>query len=335
MYRTGIIGYGYWGPKIVRNLYTHPDIEVVKIVDTNQERIKLAQTSYPYIKVSSDADDICKDSTIDLVTIATPVLTHYELGKKAIENGKHIFIEKPFTSTTKQAESLIKLAEKNQRLIMVDHTFLFTGAVRKIKKIINEGSLGKLYYYDSVRINLGLFQHDINVIWDLAPHDISIMDYILGDKKPISVSSVGAGHFGRRLEDVAYLTLKFEDNFIAHFSVNWLSPVKIRRTLLAGDKKMLVWNNLQTDEEIKIYDAGVEIKSKEGIYNMLVDYRVGDMYSPVLDRTEALTAEIHYLVQCIRTKEKPINDGEAGFRVVNILEKSDLSLKSQGKFISI
>ena len=254
--------------------------------------------------------------------------------KSALENGKHIFVEKPFTSSVKEAEELIELAEKKNLLIMVDHTFLFTGAVKKIKELIDDNVLGDLYYYDSVRVNLGLFQHDINVIWDLAPHDFSVMDYLIKDK-PIAISAIGVDHFGRDLENIAYVTLYFNNNMIAHFNFNWLSPVKIRKTLIGGEKKMLVWNDLEADEKIKIYNKGVNIKSKEGVYELLVDYRAGDMLSPRIAPTEALRVESEYFVDCVLKNITPINDGQAGLRIVKMLKASDTSLKHKGKLINL
>ena len=290
----GVIGYGYWGPNIVRNFLGNPEVNVAKVCDMKGERLKVVKEKHPHIETVTDVTNILNNADINVVAIVTPVFTHYDLAKKALLNGKHIFVEKPFTSNSAQAKELIEIAEKKNLLIMVDHTFLFTGAVRKIKELVKDGTLGDLYYYDSVRVNLGLFQHDINVIWDLAPHDISIMDYLVGDLKPISVNAVGAEHFDRGLEDVAYLTVKFEDNFIAHFHVNWLSPVKVRKTLVAGDKKMLVWDDLEADKKIKIYDKGVEIKKTEDIYNLLVKYRSGDMFVPTVENTEALKLEANY-----------------------------------------
>ena len=334
MIKTGIIGYGYWGPNIVRNFDANSDINILKVCDKSEDRLSILKDNYPTIKPVKDEDEIINDLEIDLVGIITPVFTHYELAKKALNSGKHVFIEKPFTSTSDQAKELIEIAEKKNLLIMVDHTFLFTGAVRKMKELIENGTLGDLYYYNSVRINLGLFQHDINVIWDLAPHDISIMNYIIPDKKPLSVNAVGAGHIRRELADVAYLTVKYEDDFIAHFNSNWLSPVKIRQTLVAGNKKMLVWDDLEQDNKIKIYDKGVEVKNKADIYNLLISYRSGDLYTPKIENLEALKLETEYLVECIKSNNlHPINDGIAGLNVVNILEASTESLYQEKKVI--
>lgn len=333
MLNAGIIGYGYWGPNIVRNFNQNPNIKVSKVCDISDDRLNIVSNLYPNITTTKVIDDICSDNAIDIVGVITPVFSHYELAKKALFNGKHVFIEKPLASTSAQCEELIEIAEKRNLIIMVDHTFLFLGAVRKIKELIEDNTIGDLYYYDSVRVNLGLFQHDINVIWDLAPHDISIMNYLIKDKRPISLNAVGVDHFGNGLEDVAYLTVRFEDDFIANFHVNWLSPVKIRRTLVAGNKKMLVWNDLANDEKIKVYDKGVEVDTKELAYNLLIQYRSGDMWAPKISNEEALKVEVEYLVDCITNGEKPINDGINGLKVVKILELSNQSIKNGGKEI--
>lgn len=335
MLRAAIIGYGYWGPNILRNFHNNPNIKISKACDISEKRLKIIKEKYPAIETTKKSEDIFSDKNIDLVAIITPVFTHYELTKKALLNQKHVFVEKPFTSTTDQAKELIEIAEKNNLTIMVDHTFLFTNSVRKIKEVIDQGTIGELFYYDSVRVNLGLFQHDINVIWDLAPHDLSIMNYLINDLKPLSVNAIGSEHFGRGLEDVAYLHVKFENNFIGNFHVNWLSPVKIRQTMVAGDKKMLLWDDLSNNEKIKIYDKGVDVKTREGVYNLLVDYRSGDMWSPKVPNNEALKLEIEYLVECIENGNRPINDGIEGLKVVKILEASGKSIKDGGKEISL
>jgi len=259
------------------------------------------------------------------------VWTHYELAKAALENGKHVFVEKPFTSNTAQAEELIELAAKKNLKIMVDHTFLFTGAVKKIRELVEEGALGKLYYYDSTRVNLGLFQHDINVIWDLAPHDLSIMDYLIKET-PEAIVATGQTHLNG-FEDVAFMTLYFPDKVIAHINVNWLSPVKVRTTLIGGEKKMLVWNDLEADEKIKIYDRGVQITNRQGLYDLLVNYRSGDMWAPQLEQVEALRQELAYFVDCISNDQTPTNDGRAGLRVVKMLEAANESLRHRGALV--
>ena len=335
MIRAGVIGYGYWGPNIVRNFNGHSEIEVVKICDKSADRQKVAKGAFPNSEIVSDADEILKDSSIDAVAIVTPVFAHFPLAKKALENGKHVFIEKPFTTTSSEAKELIDLAAKKDLIIMVDHTFLFTGAVRKMKELVDNGTVGDLYYYDSMRVNLGLFQHDVNVLWDLAPHDISIMQYLVPGLKPKSLNATGSSHFGRGIEDVAYLTVQYDNNFIAHFNANWMSPVKIRQTLLAGSNKMLVWDDVEPDYKIKVYDKGIDISDKSEIYNLLIQYRSGDMSSPKVEQLEALKLETAHFVDAINKKVKPINGGEEGLAVVEILEASDLSIKNGGKEVRL
>jgi predicted dehydrogenase len=283
--------------------------------------------------VSADASEVITSSEIDVVAIVTPVWTHFELAKAALENGKHVFVEKPFTSNVAQAERLIELAEQKSLKIMVDHTFLFTGAVKKIKQLLQQGGLGKLYYYDSTRVNLGLFQHDVNVVWDLAPHDLSIMDYLI-ERNPEALVATGQKHLNG-FEDVAYITLYFPDSIIAHVNVNWLSPVKVRTTLIGGEKKMLVWNDLEADEKVKVYDRGVNIASQEGLYELLVNYRSGDMWAPQLEQVEALRDELMYFVECISGSRQPLNDGAAGLRVVKILEAASKSLRKRGALVCL
>ena len=332
MIRVGVIGYGYWGPNLVRNFSTAEGSQVDMICDMNQQALKKARKTYPNIKVTTDCNELIKDSNIDVVAIATPVFTHYALAKKVLEEGKNVFVEKPFTYTSAEGEELVELAEKKNLKIMVDHTFLYTGAVRKIKQLVDDRVLGDIFYYDSVRVNLGLFQHDINVVWDLAPHDLSIMEYVIGEK-PQAVIATGAEHFNRGLEDVAYLTIYFRDNIIAHINVNWLSPVKVRTTLIGGQKKMLVWNDLEPDEKIKIYDKGVQVKTKEGKYNLLVSYRSGDMWAPRVEQTEALKLMVEKFVDCIGNGGKAVNEGVAGLRVVKLLEAATRSLKNKGEMV--
>ncbi len=334
MINIGVVGYGYWGPNIVRNFSSINDARVISVCDNNPEVLKNIQANYPTIQTITDSNKLISSPDIDAVAIVTPVFTHFELAKLALQNGKHIFVEKPFTSTVAQAEELIELADKNNLKIMVDHTFLFTGAVNKIKELVDNDTLGDLYYFDSTRVNLGLFQHDVNVIWDLAPHDLSIMDYII-DEKPDSITASGKAHFNNGLEDIAYITVNFSSNMIAHFNVNWLSPVKIRSTLIGGEKKMLVWNDLDADEKIKVYDKGVDVDNKKGIYELLVSYRSGDMFAPKVEQTEALKLEAEHFVDCILNDKIPVNDGLSGLRVVKILEASNESLKNHGKMIQI
>lgn len=333
MISIGVIGFGYWGPNIVRNFSAVKGARVAAVCDKNTEQLKKIVAQNSEIKVFSDTEELLKSGEIDAVAIVTPVSTHYDIARRALENGKHVFVEKPFTQNSIQAQELIEIAESKNLKIMVDHTFLFTGAVRKIKELINEGELGKIYYYDSVRVNLGLFQHDVNVVWDLAPHDFSIMSYLI-NQPPLALMASGRPHVNS-LEDIAYITVYFGSNVIAHFSVNWLSPVKVRTTLIGGEKKMLVWNDLSADEKIKIYDKGVEIKNTQGIYDLLVSYRSGDMYAPKVEQAEALKLECEHFVKCIEENNEPLSDGLSGLKVVKMLEACDRSLRNDGKLVQI
>ena len=333
MIRIGVIGYGYWGPNIVRNFHGQERAKVVAVCDKSPKSQQRVQQAYPHIQVMSDSKDLLTATDIDAVAVVTPVWTHYELAKTALENGKHVFVEKPFTCTTAQAEELIELADRKNLKIMVDHTFLFTGAVNRIRKLIDEGTLGDLYYYDSTRVNLGLFQHDVNVIWDLAPHDLSIMDHLIKEK-PQAVVATGENHLNG-VADIAFLTIYYPKNIIAHINVNWLSPVKVRTTLIGGEKKMLVWNDLEVDEKIKIYDKGVQITSGEAVYQTLVSYRTGDMWAPRVEQVEALKLEAAYFIDCILNDKKPFNDGVAGLNIVQMLEAADQSLQQKGKIVQL
>jgi predicted dehydrogenase len=334
MIRIGVIGYGYWGPNIVRNFHAHENSEVVMVCDKSPKCLERLKKAHPAIPFTMDANEILKSPNIDMVAVVTPVWTHFELAKAALENGKHIFVEKPFTCSVVQAEELIELADRKNLKIMVDHTFLFTGAVKKIRQLVDEGALGDLYYYDSLRVNLGLFQHDVNVIWDLAPHDLSIMDHVIREK-PEAVVATGERHLNG-VEDVAFITVYFPKHIIAHINVNWLSPVKVRTTLLGGEKKMLVWNDLEVDEKIKVYDKGVSMSTNpSNLHQLLVSYRSGDMWSPQVEPVEALRAETAYFLQCINENKTPFNDGVAGLRVVRILEAADKSVKSRGQVVAL
>ena len=333
MINVGVIGFGYWGPNIVRNFNGTEGARVRAICDKHETQRNRAQKAYPRVPVTEDCREVVTSPEIDAVAVITPVSTHYELARRALENGKHVFVEKPFTTTVAEAEELIDLAEQKNLMIMVDHTFIFTGAVQKIKQIIEERILGDLYYYDSVRVNLGLFQPDINVIWDLAPHDFAIMDFLI-EEAPAFITACGKAHVNS-LEDTAYVTVHFNNNMIAHFNVNWLSPVKVRTTLIGGEKKMLVWNDLEADEKIKVYDKGVEVNSIESSYNLRINYRAGDMYAPRVEQTEALRIEAEQFVRCLENGGRPPNDGHAGLRVVKLLEACNRSLKQNGREIAV
>ena len=345
MLSVGVIGYGYWGPNVVRNLYSLDGCRIAGVCDRQPAALARARRSYPDLAVTQDPTELLTSPKIDAIAIVTPAQTHFELAKAALENGKHIFVEKPFTATSAQADELIDLAAQKNLTIMVDHTFLFTGAVRKIRELIDERVLGELYYYDSTRVNLGVFQHDVSVIWDLAPHDLSIMDFIIREK-PQGVVATGEADFNGRA-DVAFITVYFPGKTIAHINVNWLSPVKVRTTLIGGEKRMLVWNDLEADEKIRVYDKGLQVDAgsgqsdgngtsgAKGLYELLVSYRSGDMWAPRLDRAEALTVELAYFMDCVTKSQTPVNDGVAGARIVRMLEAADRSLRERGREISL
>jgi predicted dehydrogenase len=333
MIRIGVIGYGYWGPNVVRNLQGLKAAQTVMVCDKSPAALARVRKAYPSIPTVSDPLELLHSPDIDAVAVVTPVWTHYELAKMALENGKHVFIEKPFTSNSAQAEELIELAARKNLTIMVDHTFLFTGAVRKIRELTESGTLGDLYYYDSLRVNLGLFQHDVSVIWDLAPHDLSIMDHIIKGE-PEAIVATGEKHLNG-VEDVAFMTIYFPRNVIAHINVNWLSPVKIRTTLIGGQKKMVVWNDLVADEKVRVYDKGVQMTSGEGIRDILVSYRTGDMWAPQLEQLEALHLELEYFIDCIMNNKVPFNDGHAGLRVVRMLEAAERSIQKRGELVRL
>src|SRR5881296_4275571 len=331
MIRTGVIGYGYWGPNIVRNLRSLEGCQLAAVCDQSPAALQRVRQAYPDLPVTRKPYDLLTSPEIDAVAVVTPVSTHFDLAKAALENGKHIFVEKPFTSTAEQAEELIELAERKRLRIMVDHTFLFTGAVRKIRELIDEGVLGDLCYYDSTRVNLGLFQHDVSVIWDLAPHDLAIMDFLIR-AKPDAVIATGETHLNG-LVDIAFITIYFPRSTIAHLNVNWLSPVKVRTTLIGGEKKMLVWNDLEADEKIKVYDKGIECSNGSSGYDLRVSYRTGDLWVPRIEQVEALTREAQYFVHCVLSGETPFNDGRAGLRVVRMLEAIDRSIAHKGEMV--
>ena len=332
MIRVGVIGYGYWGPVVARNFQGADGCQLAAISDGSPAAADRARKAYPGVLVTSDPCELIRSPQIDAIAVITPVWTHFQFAKAALEQGKHVFVEKPFTASTEEASQLIDLAAARNLQIMVDHTFLFTGAVRKIRQLIDEGILGKLFYYDSSRVNLGLFQHDVNVIWDLAPHDLAIMNHLL-DAEPESVSATGQCHLNG-LEDMAYLTIYFP-GMLAHINVNWLSPVKVRTTLIGGEKKMVMWNDLEADEKVRVYDKGVNITSGQGVYDLLVSYRSGDMWAPKVDQTEALKTEVKYFVECLEKNQAPHNDGIAGLRVVRLLEAAAESLKQRGRPVDL
>lgn len=336
MIGIAVIGCGYWGPNLIRNFSTTPGARLSAVCDLNAERLRKVQEQNPGLHTTSDYAALLVSTDVDAVAIATPVSSHFPLAKQALEAGKHVLVEKPMTATVAQAEELVALAAKKGLVLMVDHTFAYTSAVRKIKELVVGGDLGELLYYDSVRINLGLFQHDVNVLWDLAVHDLAIMDFALG-QEPVAVSATGLAHLPGQHEDVAYLTCFFESNLIAHFHLNWLSPLKIRRTIIGGDRKSVVYDDLEPSEKLKIYDRGATLNEKtpESVHRTLVDYRMGDMWAPHLGQGEALRAESTHFIECIMQKKTPITDGQAGLRVVRILEAANQSLAQRGAPVNI
>ncbi len=333
MIRIGVIGYGYWGPNVARNFHAAPGCRVAAVCDIDPKALERAQRALPGVRLTANPEEVTSAVDIDAVAVITPVWTHYALASAALDHGKHVFVEKPFTANSGQARRLIDKAAARRLQIMVDHTFLFTGAVKRIRQLIDEGALGRLYYYDATRVNLGLFQHDVNVIWDLAPHDLSIMSHLI-HARPEAVTASGQIHLNG-CEDLAFMTVFFSDKIIAHVNVNWLSPVKVRTTLIGGEKKMVVWNDLEADEKVKVYDKGVAITSGQGIHELLVSYRSGDMWAPKVDQAEALAVEARYFAECIEKGERPFNDGEAGLEVVRLLEAADQSLKERGKPVAL
>lgn len=335
MVRVGVIGFGYWGPNLVRNFETCPDTEIVCVSDQREERLEMASRQYRGIQVTTDASVLIANPDIDAVAIATPVSTHYPLALEAIQAGKHVFIEKPMTETAEQAQHLLDEAEKRGLTVMVDHTFIYTDSVIKIREMIDNGDLGDIFYYDSMRVNLGLFQRDVSVVWDLAVHDFSILQYLL-DERPNKVAATGISHVPDNPENTAFITLFYPSGCIAHVNVNWLAPVKVRQTLIGGSKKMVVYDDIEPSEKIKVYDKGVDLVTDEDqIYQLLVNYRAGDMYAPSLKNTEALGVEIAHFADCIANNKTPITSGQMGLEVVRLLEAATESMRAHGAPVEI
>jgi len=337
----GVIGYGYWGPNLVRNFYETPDCEVVAVSDLREKQLARVRSRYPTIGTTTDYRDLLNNPRIDAVVVATPVHTHFDLAMQALRAGKNVLVEKPMTMDVDQAQRLVDEAERRRLILAVDHTFVFTSAVRKIRDLSLNGDLGDIYYYDSVRVNLGLFQHDVNVIWDLAVHDLAIMDFIL-PAQPVAVSATGISHVPGEPENMAYVTMYFDSRVMAHVHVNWLAPVKVRRTLIGGSKKMIVYDDLEPSEKIRVYDKGITLATDPAAngngerYAMMVNYRTGDVWSPQLDiTTEALSLELRHFVGCIRDNTTPIVDGHAGLRVVRLLEAATESMRLSGRPVDL
>ena len=335
MITVGVIGYGYWGPNLVRNFADTAGARVGFVTDMRPARLSQVTSRYPATKVSTDYRELINDPSVDAVAIATAVSSHFDLAMATLRAGKHVLVEKPMTSTSEQAAVLIEEADRRGLVLMVDHTFVYTDAVAKIRELTQGGDLGEIYYYDSVRINLGLFQHDVNVLWDLAVHDLSIMDYVLS-QSPSAVSATGLAHVAGQPENIAYMTMFFDGRLIAHVHVNWLAPVKVRRTLLGGSRRMIVFDDLEASEKVKVYDRGISVNpSPENVYQMLVGYRAGDMWAPQLGISEALHTEAQHFVECIEQKRTPRTDGGAGLRVVRLLEAATQSMAQQGRLVSL
>jgi predicted dehydrogenase len=330
MIGVGVVGYGYWGPNLVRNFAETPGARIASVSDLNTQRLQLAMTRHPCIQATTDVAELIHNPLVDLVAISTPVSTHFDLAMRALRAGKHVLVEKPLTRNSEDGLRLIEEADRRRLQLFVDHTFVFTGSVRKLRELVQAGELGQLYYYDSTRVNLGLFQHDVDVLWDLAVHDLAIMNYVL-PMWPVAVSTTGICHVPGGTENIAYLTMFFEENLIAHINVNWLSPVKVRRTMIGGSRKMVVYDDLEVTEKLKVYDKGITVKnSPEALYKMLVGYRTGDMWAPQLDMTEALALEARQIVRSIETGVCLATDGRTGLRVVRLLEAATESMRRRG-----
>jgi predicted dehydrogenase len=335
MIKIGVIGYGYWGPNLVRNFAETPGITVACVADLDPKKLEIVQKRFPGIKTTTRFQDLLEDKDINAIAIATPVNSHFELGMAALKAGKHLWLEKPLTETSEQARKLVNEAEKRKLVLIVDHTFIYTGAVRRMADLVKAGEIGHIHYYDSTRINLGLFQRDANVIADLAVHDFSILDYLMGEQ-PIAVSAVGTNHFPNTPENVAYISLFYQSGMIAHVNVSWLAPVKLRQILIGGSKKMIIYDDLEPSEKIKIYDKGVSFTDDpQKIYEMRVGYRTGDMWAPQLDTSEALRIEGEHFVDCIVNGKTPQTDGALGLRVVEIIEAATRSMKEHGRSVEI
>jgi predicted dehydrogenase len=331
MINIAIIGYGYWGPNLVRNFSELPGAKVAAVVDLDKSRLELVARRYPNVRITSDFQEVLGDSAIDAVAVATPVNTHFRLGMAVLKAGKHLWLEKPMTETSLQARKLVDEAERRKRVLLVDHTFLYTGAVRKMAELVKGGELGRVYYYDSIRVNLGLFQRDVSVISDLAVHDFSILDYVLGEH-PVAVSASGTNHFPGTPENLAYITLFYASGTIAHANVSWLAPVKVRQILVGGSKKMITYDDLEPSEKIRIYDKGVSFTDDpKQIYQMRVGYRTGDMWAPKLEDSEALYVEGMHFIDCIEHGGMPRTDGRLGVRIVELIEAATSSMRGQGE----
>jgi len=335
MIGVGVIGYGYWGPNLARTVAENDGCRVVAIGDRSGAALQRAHKRYPTARLLSDWHDVVEDPQVDAVMVATPVSTHFDIALAALQAGKHVLVEKPIVESAAQAMILIEEAARRDLTLMVDHTFVYTGAVQTIHDMIESGTIGDVYYYDSTRINLGLFQRDVNVVWDLAVHDLAILDFIL-PAKPLAVSASGVGHVPGSPENMAQLTIFFTGGAVAHLNVNWLAPVKIRQTLIGGSRRMIVYDDLQTTEKVKVYDRGIDLTDDpEAVRKLLVSYRVGDMWAPQISVKEALLTETEHFVRCIETNGQPSTDGQSGLRVVELLEAASQSMRRRGQPVDL
>jgi predicted dehydrogenase len=331
MIGIGLVGYGYWGPNLVRNFNNTEGAQTIAICDADSAKLGFVKRRHPGTVATTDFHDLLTDSRIDAIAIATPVSSHYELALASLQAGKHVFVEKPLAHTSKQVQHLIEEADQRKLILMVDHTFLYTPAVQKIRELIVQGDLGDIYYYNGIRASLGLFQQDVNVIWDLAVHDMSIIQYLLNEV-PVTVSATAACHVPGTPANMAHITLFFRSSCIAHVSVNWLSPVKVRQTYIGGSRKMVVYDDLEATEKIKVYDKGIMVKAaEESAHQLRIGYRAGDMWAPHLAAKEALQTEAEHFIDCLCTGETPISNAVTGLRVVEILEAASHSIAAQGK----
>jgi predicted dehydrogenase len=333
MINVGVIGYGYWGPNLVRNFFETPDLQVRAVVDSDSARLQQVQRRYPGVSTTAHFEDVLQDTSVDVVAVATPVSSHFQLGMAALRAGKHVWLEKPMTETSLQARKLMDEAERRRLTVFVDHTFVYTGAVRKMAELIRTGELGRIYYYDSTRVNLGLFQRDVSVIADLAVHDFSILDHFLGEQ-PIAVSASGINHFPGTPENLAYITLFYDSGTIAHVNVSWLAPVKVRQILVGGSERMITYDDLEPSEKVKVYDKGVSFtEDPQQIYEMRVGYRTGDMWAPKLDTMEALRAASAHFLGCLQHSRAPDTDGYLGMRVVELIDAATSSMRGRGETV--
>lgn len=332
MVNIAIIGYGYWGPNLVRNFSSTDNCKIHTVAELRQERRQVLNKTFPSIQTVANIDDAIHNPQIDAIVVATPVFTHFEIAKKALEQGKHVLLEKPMTSTVREAQELVALAEKKKKILMVDHTFLYTGAVQKIKELVDSGDIGTIKYFDSTRINLGLFQHDVNVLWDLAPHDISILNHILSEK-PHSIQAVGISHTNNGIENIAYMTVNYNSDVIAHFNCSWTSPVKIRSILIGGSNKMILYNDLEPTEKVKVYETGYSVRTDEEKQKVLIDYRIGDIYVPKISYKEALSGMANDFIHSIIHSKQPVSNAQVGLEVVRMLQAAQQSIKEKGKEI--